>query len=166
MYSENRLIARVLGGCIVDAPEIQSTVRSLLESRDDQIREARFTDLAFVVIEVLLGECHGQERDAVRVKEIAERARAVLKGRGETMKLSPRKVGTVLDDLRLPRKRQSCGFRIPPTATAKRRIHSQARDHEVEPVRERTAPCALCAEFFGTLTAVERGDDVHETVWL
>jgi hypothetical protein len=166
LHSENRVIARVLGSSVVNAPEIQADVQSLLENREQQIREARFTDYISVIIEVLLAECHGRERDAVRVKEIAERAQVVLKGRGEMMKLSPRKVGAVLDDLGLPRKRRSRGYRLLLTATAKRRIHSQARDHEVEPVRERTAPCALCAEFFGTLTGVERGEDVHETVRL
>jgi hypothetical protein len=166
MHSENRVIARVLGSAVVNAPEIQAGVQSLLEDREQQIREARFIDCMSVIIEVLLAECHGRERDAVRVKEIAGRAQVVLKGRGEAMKLSPRKVGKVLDVLGLPRRRKSCGFRILLTAAVKRRIHSQARDHEVEPVRERTAPCALCAEFFGTLTGVERGEDVHETVRL
>jgi len=164
MHSENRVIARVLGSSVVNAPEIQAGVQSLLENREQRIREKQFTDYISVIIEVLLAECHDRERGAVRVKEIAERAQAVLKGRGETMKLSPRKVGTVLDDLGLPRSRNSRGFRIQLTATAKRRIHSEARDHDAEPVRERTAPCALCAEFFGTLTGVEQGEDVHETV--
>jgi hypothetical protein len=159
--SENQVIATVLGGCIVNASGIQSGVGPLLQDREDQIREARFVDLTFVTVEVLLALCHGRQQDEVAVKEIATAARIVLKGRGETIRLKPRKVGSILDSLSVPRKRGSRGFRVLLTDAVRRRLHSLARDHQVEPVRERTADCALCKEIFGTVTDADRGKDVH-----
>lgn len=161
--SENQVIARVLGGCVVNAPEIQSDIKSLLENSEDRIREARFIDLTFVTVEVLLALCHGRRRDEVAVKEITEAAKIVLKGRGEVMQLMPRKMSPILDSLGIFRKRASGGFRVPLTAAVRRRLHGLAWDHQVEPDRQRTGDCELCTEIFGKVADADRGKDVHGT---
>jgi hypothetical protein len=149
MKSETRVIARILGASIVDAPEIQAGIRPMLRAREEQIRERWFTDQTSVVIDVLLAYCHGHKLYAVGVKEIAQAAAVALKARGEPVKLEPRRVGAILDTLGLPRKRSSRGFRVRLEAEAQRRIHLLARDYQIESIRERKAACALCTEMFG-----------------
>jgi hypothetical protein len=146
MQSETRVTAKILGACIVNAPEIQIGIRALLRAREDQIREMRFTDHSSVIVDVLFALCHGQKQHAVRVKEIAEAAEVTLKGRGEPERLEPRRVGAILDALGLPRKRNSDGFRILLGPEIQRRIHLLARDYQIESVPADTAACAVCTE--------------------
>ncbi len=158
LQAENRLIARQLAGCIVDAPEIQADVRLLLEDREHKIQETRLLDRTCVVIEVLLASCHVSHPNALLLQDVANGVQVVLKSRGETAAPEPRAIGAVLDDLGLPRKRTSRGYRILLTAAAQRQIHLLARDHDVESVRTRNAPCALCTELYGgSVYAVENG---------
>jgi hypothetical protein len=155
---ENRVIAKMLGAPIVNAPDIQAGIRGLLRDREDQIRESQFTDPTTVIVDVLLAQRHGRKRHAVRVKEIAEVAEVALKGRGESVPLEPRRVGAILDTLGLPRKRNCEGFRILLEPEIQRRIHLLARDYGIEPIRERTAACALCTEIFGSVADVTDKD--------
>jgi hypothetical protein len=149
MDSESRIIGRLLGGCIVDAPDIQARVQVLLREHDNQLRASRWTNLTCVVIEVLLSLCHGKPTDIVHVKEIALATEVALKCRGEAVQLKPRKIGTVLDDLGLFRERDPRGYRIRLASEVQRKIHLLARDHQVESIRDGAARCAYCHEILG-----------------
>ena len=143
--SEGRVIAQMLGACIVDSEEIQTGVRHLLQHRDDDLRAERWTDLTCVVIEVLLAQCHdrlqghefsnGPSVKAIHVNEIAKEAEVALKARGEPAELAPREIGSVLDRLQLRRSRDAHGRRLVLTPEMRRRIHVLAGDYQVESVR-------------------------------
>jgi hypothetical protein len=159
--SEGRVIARILGTCIVDSPEIQAGIRHLLQHRDVELRTERWTDLTCVVIEVLLAQCHNQSpRDesnghpgtGIHVNEIAKKAEVVLKGRGAPTELEPRAIGGILNRLKLYRTRDARGRRIVLSPEVRRRIHVLARNYQVESVRDGDARCDLCKEVFEKAT--------------
>jgi len=84
-----RILARVLGACIVNAPELQASLIPLLEEYQEKIRGQRWVDLRCVVIESLLFYCHSGEKDRVHVGKITATASAILKARGETPPADP-----------------------------------------------------------------------------
>jgi hypothetical protein len=153
LQSENRMLAKVLGASIVNDKNIQAGIRDLLRDREDQIREARFTDPTSVIIEVLFAQCHGHEQHDIRVGELAEKAMIVLKSRGELAELKPRRVGAILTTLKLPRKRR----RILLETAARRRIHHLVRDHSIDTIQQNPASCAFCLETLGKVaTATDK----------
>jgi hypothetical protein len=141
-----RILARVLGSCIVDAPELQAGLAPLLEEQQEKIRAEHWIDLRCVVIEALLFDCHAGGKDLLYVGEITRNACTILKGRGESAPLKPRATGHILRSLGLSPKRIAKGFAIRLTDGVRRRIHRLARDHDVAAVQEGVARCAHCAE--------------------
>ena len=134
-----RILARVLGACIVDAPELQAGLIPLLEEYQERIRGERWTDLRCVVIEALMYHCQDGGKQRVYVGEIARTVGTILKGRGQTPPTDPtlvKLVGAKLSDLGFSRKRDSKGIAIRNTETVRRQIHRFARDHDVAAVQE------------------------------
>ncbi len=147
--SVTRILARVLGGCIVDAPELQAGLVPLLEEQEQEIRAARWVDLRCVVIEALLYHCHHSQKESVHVGEIAFVVNTILKGRGETVQLEAKEVGGIVRSLGLSPKRDTKGWAIRLTDEVRRRIHRLARDFDVSAVREGVAMCPHCSEILG-----------------
>lgn len=156
--SESRVIARMLGTCIVDSEEIQAGVRHLLQHREEELRAERWTDLTCVVIEVLLARCHewspghefsdGHSVQGIHVNEVAKEAEVALRARGEDAELEPRAIGGVLDRLQLYRTRNARGLRIVLTLDVRRRIHFLARNYQVESIRTGMMRCDVCTDVF------------------
>ncbi len=147
-----RILARVLGACIADAPELQAGLLPLLEEYEERIRGERWVDLRCIVIEALLSHCHTGQKDRVHVGEIAARTGTILKGRGETPARDPelfKLVGGILRELGFSPKRESKGYAMRLTDSVRRRIHQLARDHDVAAVQEGVALCPHCAEILG-----------------
>ena len=84
-----RILARVLGVCVVDAPELQAGLVPLLEEHQQRIRGERWTDLRCVVIEALMYHCHDGGKELVYVGEIARTVGTILKGRAQTPPTDP-----------------------------------------------------------------------------
>ncbi len=144
-----RILARVLGACIVDAPELQAGLIALLEECQERIRGQRWVDLRCVVIESLLFCCHSREKDRVHVGEITATTSTILKGRGETPPAGPELIKLVGGSLRVLEffpKRDSKGNAIRLTDSVRRRIHRLARDFQVAAVQEGVALCPHCSE--------------------
>jgi hypothetical protein len=98
--SEEAAIAKALGSCIVDAPELQQKLVSLLKAQDQRhLLEMSDTTEAVVVEATLALSRDGRERAYVR--EIAAEVNRRLEARGETVRLSPEKVGHGLKKLGL-----------------------------------------------------------------
>jgi hypothetical protein len=148
MDSESGIIGRILGGCIVDAPEIQAGIRPLLEGREAWLRAARWTDSTCVIIEALLDKCHSRVSGRIRVGEIAQEAEVILRARGSLAKLEPRAVGEVLRRLGFVSKRRAPGYGIPLTNDMVVHIHRLAHDHRVAAVADGIACCPTCIEMF------------------
>lgn len=144
--SPTRILARVLGACIVDAPDLQAGLVPLLEEHEEKIRAARWVDLRCVVLEALVFHCHRGQEDRVYVGEITRTAAVIQKGRGETAQLEPRAIGHLLRSFGFCLRRDSKGWALALTDTVRRRIHRLARDFDLSAVREGVAMCGHCAE--------------------
>jgi hypothetical protein len=90
--------------------------------------------------------CHEKEaRTAATVGEIAETMSTILQGRGEALKLEPRKVGEILRALQLHTARQgSAGRGIALLVADRRRVHQLARDYDVPTMHYGALGCSQC----------------------
>jgi hypothetical protein len=122
-----REYGRVLGRCIVDAPDLQARVATLLRSRNDAERTEDARELDAVVLEALLICCH-ERKQSVHVGEVATLANAILTRNGEAVELSAKQVGTRLRKLGLQTTRLDSGGRGVYLLNGEcARVHSVAR---------------------------------------
>jgi hypothetical protein len=103
---ETGAVAKALGSCIVDSPDLQAALVSILALGDRrQISEQRDTAEALVVEAVLALSRGGAEQ--LYAREIAVEVNRLVEARGERSKISPEKVGHRLKKLGLPTRRLS-----------------------------------------------------------
>jgi hypothetical protein len=86
-------VARALGECIVDAPDLQNEPISLLSPYSEEQVAERIDDLGMRAVSAALALSH-QGKERVRVGEIADEVNRVLKGRGERLRFSPERWAT------------------------------------------------------------------------
>ncbi|RSL17966.1 hypothetical protein EDE15_3518 [Edaphobacter aggregans] len=103
---ETCAVAKALGSCIVDSPDLQAALVAILAPWDRrQISERRNTTEALVVEAILALSTGGTEQ--LYAREIAVEINRLVEARGEPSKLSPEKVGHRLRKLGLPTRRLS-----------------------------------------------------------
>jgi hypothetical protein len=85
-------IASALCECIVDAPDLQNELVSLLTPYSDQQIAERLDDLGTLAVGAALTLCH-QGKIQVRVGEISAEVNRIQKDHGERMQFSAEKVG-------------------------------------------------------------------------
>ena len=121
-----REIARGLGACLVDAPDLRDRLIALLRDQDESVRMERSAEMS-PVLESLMVFCH-ERRPSVHVGEIATTASSILSIRGEWATLSPKEVGSKLKLLGLRTTRLDAGGRgLRLTREICTRIHRTAR---------------------------------------
>ena len=150
MGTESRTIARLLGRCIVGAPELEYAVRLLLEARENHLQDDRWTDPDCVVIEALLASCHQPGTDRVHIGKIADDASTILGARGEPATLKPRRAGSILRTLGFVAKRDTNGRYLPLIEKVIERVHRLARDHGVAAIADghKSKSCLFCKRLF------------------
>jgi hypothetical protein len=144
--SELRILGRVLGAGIVDAPALQADLEPLLRRFDELARAERWRDLRCVTIEALLFLTHSEKQIKVHVGKITQTLSTILKGRGESVSLEPETIGRIVRVLGFTPKRDSKGKAIHLSDRVRRRIHELARAYDVAAVQEGMALCQLCRE--------------------
>jgi hypothetical protein len=98
--SEAAAIAAALGRCIVGAPELQEKIVALLKTHDQR----RLFEMSETIEAVVVEATRALSRDGRKhayVREITAEVNRLLEGRGETVRLSPEKVGHRLKKLGL-----------------------------------------------------------------
>jgi hypothetical protein len=143
-----RILARILGAPVVDAPKLQVGLRPVLKSQEDKIRARNWVGEQHAVIEAALAFCHRGQEDRAYVGAIAATATEILKGRGESVLLEPKAVGAMLRSLNIIPKRDANGFAVRLTEDIRRKIHISARDFDVASVEDREARCPDCTDVF------------------
>jgi hypothetical protein len=103
---ETSAVARALGSCIVDSPDLQAVLVSILAPRDRQRISERLDTTEALVIEAVLALSRGGA-EQLYAREIAVEVNRLVEARGERSKLSPEKVGHRLRKLGLPTRRLS-----------------------------------------------------------
>jgi hypothetical protein len=148
LTSEAHAIATALGSCMVDAPHLQSELVTLLRPQNQQQIADRSSSLEAIVAGVALAFCH-QGKDEIYVKEIGAELNRLLVARGETIKLTPEKVGHKLKKAGLFTRRLSqAGNGLTLDQATRIRVHEVARAYLVEDSIPDTENlhCQLCSE--------------------
>jgi hypothetical protein len=143
-----RQIARDLGACLVDAPDLRARLIALLREQNDHERMERSAEMS-PVLESLLLFCH-ERRTAVHVGDVARTASEILSLRGESASLSPKEAGSKLRLLGFHTSRLDAGGRgLRLTSEIRSRIHKAARAFEL-PATEKGLPgCPDCKQMLG-----------------
>ena len=100
LSSETAAIAAALGRCIVGAPELQEKIVALLKT-DDRRRLFEMSDTIEAVVVEATRALSRDGREHAYVREITTEVNRLLEARGETVRLSPEKVGHRLKKLGL-----------------------------------------------------------------
>jgi hypothetical protein len=128
MSSVNDL-ARGLGACVVDDPDMQAHIVRLLRKKDKEVNEYCSWDLSVTVLEAMLSLCH-KKKKSVYVREVANEANSILERRGEFFVMTARAVGSKLRILDLTTGRMGAAGRgVLLTREMQMRIHRLARDN-------------------------------------
>jgi hypothetical protein len=93
-----RELARMLGGCIVGAADVQARLLDLLRPRDEAERTESTRRLKAVVVEALVVACH-EQKPSVHVGEVSNLANAILSRSEESFQMSPKEVGAKMKQL-------------------------------------------------------------------
>jgi len=141
-----RTIARFLGTCVPDDPDLQRRIVSLLGGQDAAARAALAMRPESLVIEALLILCH-ENKSIVYIGEVAATLNGILENRGENFKVPPRAVGPRVAALGLFTERDGNGYAFKLTSEARRQIHDLARTYSVPSVFSAPANCPFCVEF-------------------
>jgi hypothetical protein len=140
-----RNIARSLGACVVEDPDRQAEIETLLTERDGQVQEEWSADLRRIVLEAMLSFCHQEKKESIYVGEITKATNEILERRGEALELKPRTVGSTVRALGLSTTRlDASGRGILLLDAIRQRIHSLAWDSRVLP-GAKGQECANCA---------------------
>jgi hypothetical protein len=145
---EAHAIANSLGSCLVDAPQLQMELVALLRPQHQQQIADRSDSVEALVAGVALAFCH-QGKDEIYVKEIAAEVNRLLVARGETMQLSPEKVGHKLKKVGLFTRRLSqAGNGLTLDQATRIRLHEVARAWRGEDSIEDTENlhCQQCSQ--------------------
>jgi hypothetical protein len=144
LTSSTRVLARVLGAPIVDAPALHAGLARLLQDYEEENLESSWTDLRRVVLEAVLHHCHKECGERVHVGGITKTVNGILRGRGEATQREAREIGPVLRGLGLIAKRNSSGFAILLDSTVCRHIHRLAHAFGLLSMRKGAARCPQC----------------------
>jgi hypothetical protein len=146
MASDMRAIGNALGACIVDSPELQAQLLSLLMPIESQRQADRSTGLEAVTLEAVLNLAHAG-KEQILAGEIATEVNRLAMARGERQRTSAERVGHAMKKIGLATRRLGRAGRgllmDPATMT---RAHELAREHGgagLEP-DEINLHCPLC----------------------
>jgi hypothetical protein len=158
--SELRMLARVLGSAIVDAPELRADLVNLLQEYQEEIAPGNAFSEESIAVEALLSHSHSEETDQlVYVGQLADMSNRLLKERGSREKLETKALGWIVrNELGFSPKRNARGFAIKLTEDVRRRIHQLARDFEVLVPDEMLGNCTHCADILASEGAEEKPD--------
>jgi hypothetical protein len=145
--SDARAIANALGACIVDVPDLQAELVSLLAPRAQQQLGDRSNSLEALTVEAALRLCH-QGKLQIFVREIANEVNRIQTSRSDTLQFTAEKVGHKLKKLGLyTRKLGAAGNGLLIDHTTRVHLHDVAAsfvDAGFEHVKN--VHCSLCDE--------------------
>jgi hypothetical protein len=145
LASGARVLARILGACIIDAPELQADLAPFFQRQQQANQEQNWLDHRCVAIEAGLAICHSERPEPLMyVGEFADGVNAVLKGRGASESLEPKELGAIMRSLGFSPKRSSRGYAFRITDEFRRLIHRLAFEFEVPALLDGKPLCPHC----------------------
>lgn len=123
-------LARGLLACVQDEPSIITSVTSLLEEQQAEIREQQGRDPFHAIVESLWAPSH-RSKD-MTVEALTRRVNSIMRSRGETTDLNSKEVGWKLRHLGLGRYRNGGGKFLRFTRDLRRQLHRLARAFQLD----------------------------------
>jgi hypothetical protein len=148
LTSDTRAVANALGACIVDSPELQSKLVSLLRPIESQRQADRSTCIEAVTLEATLNLCH-QSKAQILVGEIATEVNRIAQARGERLHYSAETIGHRLKKVGLSTRRLGkAGKGLAMDLATMARIHELASVYGDVGLEqdENNLHCPLCTE--------------------
>ena len=139
-----RPLARALAMCFPEDSALAGDAVQLLGPQDEELREQRFLDVSYAIVEVLWGIVHNQKLEEVRVEELAKDVNAMLRSRGELIEYSAEEVGWKLRGLGVPRHTSSSGRQVLLGRDTSQIIHRLAQAYDSPCARRAEAGCQEC----------------------
>jgi hypothetical protein len=132
--SSVRELARCLGACVAEDPELQKEIIPLLTERNEELQAdldcAKY--LNAIVVDTMFSFCHQEREQSLYVREIASGVNAILRERGEMLELTPRQVGSKLRSMGITTKRlDGLGRGIQLLDPIRQRIHRLAWNYQI-----------------------------------
>jgi hypothetical protein len=145
LTADTRAIANALGACIVDCPELQSQLVSLLTPAESQRQADRSTCLEAVTLEATLNLAHAGKAQ-ILVAEVANEVNRIALARGERLRYGAETIGHRLKKIGLSTRRLgSRGRGLVMNLATTTRAHELATVYDVgfDP-DENNLHCPLC----------------------
>jgi hypothetical protein len=141
-----RVLARSLGACIVDAPDLQAALVPKLRGQDEALRLDRGGIIQGAVLQALLVCCH-ERRPSGYVSDVAKLTNAILSQEGEHLTLTPRQVGGALKAIGFQTTRLDSGGRglyfVKETC---QQVHTLGKSYHLPLFRKGLPGCPFCRE--------------------
>jgi hypothetical protein len=145
-YGPSRELARSIGSCIVDSPDLRTKLINLLAPRNNADQVEGTNELTAIVAEALVVCCH-ERKASVHVGEIASLANGLLSRSGEALQLKPRKVGAKLKKLGFRTTKLDSGGRGMYLLSERcAQIHELARSLRVPTLQKGLPGCPFCQQ--------------------
>lgn len=129
---------------ISDISELDETVRLKFAERCKELSDAPFDDPKCLVLEAALLFCHQKEIKKFFVHELAEKVNDLLLGRHADFRLEDRRVGSILHQLGIHKRRITKGFCVELTSSMRTKIHHLAVAFQVLSARANVRRCEQC----------------------
>ena len=140
-----RILARVLGSCIIGETDLQDDISWVLEAQQETALANRWIDPECVIVEAALEYCHDEQAlGRVGVGELANKVSTILANRGEPTVLKPKEVGHRLRQLGICPKRDTQGYAMFLNDDMRLNIHRLARAYKVVAPEQVVATCPHC----------------------
>ena len=148
LTSDTRAIANALGACIIDSPELQSQLISLLRPVESQRQADRSTGIEAVTLEATLNLAHAG-KEQILAGEIATEVNRLALARAERLRYSAETIGHCLKRVGLVTRRLGMSGKglVMDLATIAR-VHELVADYGVAGSEqdENNLHCPLCAD--------------------
>ncbi len=142
-----RELARSLGACMGDEPELQAAIAGLLAAQNELVQSERAIDLNAIVVGAMLSFCHEAKKESVHVGAITAQVNKMLEQHGEILEWQPRTVGHKLKALGLPTRRlNAAGRGILLLDAVRQRIHKLAWTYQLPAAHGNATSCRHCRE--------------------
>ena len=148
LSSDTRVIANALGACIIDSPELQSQLISLLKPLEDQQQADRSSSLQAVTLEAILNLAHAGKAK-ISVNDVANEVNTIAQARGGRVRYSAETIAQRLKILGLVTRRLSgAGTGLMMDLVTVTQIHERAAAYGLVGVEqeENNLHCPLCHE--------------------
>jgi hypothetical protein len=139
-----RVLARFLGSCLPGDRDLQVGVLRSLAGMDQAARVALAQRPESLLIEALLIQCH-ERKATIYVGDVTNNVNALLRERGETLKVTARAVGPKIASLGIFTERDASGYAFKATNEVRRQVHQLAKAYSVPTFLK---SCQLCREFY------------------